>query len=191
MAEITRSLSSSLNSQEIFFLIVSRICEVFDAEDCSIVSLDSQRHTGKTLVRSTDPAVKDADIDLAMYPELEQANESTDLLFVPEVLRGDTARSVIVAPMLAQDMVLRLIHIQFKGKKPSLSEADERFFKVIALTAANALRNAQLFEEMEHRARTDFHRAGNAAPVAGALFDGRPHAPRPAGHHFKRPTVWH
>jgi diguanylate cyclase (GGDEF)-like protein len=156
MAEITRSLSSSLNSQEIFFLIVSRICEVFDAVDCSIVRLDAGKHTGKVLVRSTDPAVKDADIDLLMYPELEQANESRDLLFVPEVLRGDTAHSVVVMPMLVQDAVLGLIHTQLKGKKTALSEGDERFFRVISLTAANALRNAQLFEEMEHRARTDF-----------------------------------
>jgi diguanylate cyclase (GGDEF)-like protein len=156
MAEITRSLSSSLNSQEIFFLIVSRICEVFDGVDCSIVRLDTQNHKGKTLVRSTDPSIKDVEIDLAMYPELEQANESRDLLFVPEVVRGGTVHSVVVMPMLAQETVLGLIHIQLKGKKEALSEGDERFFKVMSLTAANALRNAQLFEEMEHRARTDF-----------------------------------
>jgi diguanylate cyclase (GGDEF)-like protein len=156
MAEITRSLSSSLNSQEIFFLIVSRICEVFDGVDCSIVRLDPQNRTGKTLVRSTDPSIKDVDVDLLMYPELEQANQSRDLLFVPEVVRGDTVHSVVVMPMLAQETVLGLIHIQLKGKKAALSEADERFFRVMSLTAANALRNAQLFEEMEHRARTDF-----------------------------------
>lgn len=156
MAEITRSLSSSLNSQEILFLIVSRICEVFDGVDCAIVRLDTKNRTGKTLVSSTDPSVKDVDIDLSTYPELEQANESRDLLFVPEVVRGDTAQSAIVMPMLVQDAVLGLIHIQLKGKKAALSEADERFFRVISLTAANALRNAQLFEEMEHRARTDF-----------------------------------
>ena len=156
MAEITRSLSSSLNSQEVLFLIASRICEVFDGVDCSIVRLDTQSHTGKTLVRSADPLVKDADVDLLMYPELEEANESRDLLFVPEVVRGDTVQSVIVMPMLAQETLLGLIHIQLKGRKAALNEADERFFRVISLTAANALRNAQLFEEMEHRARTDF-----------------------------------
>jgi diguanylate cyclase (GGDEF)-like protein len=156
MAEITRSLSSSLNSQEILFLIVSRICEVFDGVDCSIVRLDNQNHTAKTLVRSTDQTVKDVDLDLQVYPELEQANESQDLLFVPEVVRGETAHSVIVMPMLVQGAVLGLIHVQLKGRKGALSEGDERFFKVISLTAANALRNAQLFEEAEHRARTDF-----------------------------------
>jgi diguanylate cyclase (GGDEF)-like protein len=155
MAEITRSLSSSLNSQEIFFLIVRRICDVFDAVDCSIVRLDSLARTGRMLVRSSDSSVKDAEIDLSAYPELQQANDSRDLLFVPEVVRAGGIHSVVVMPMLAQDHVLGLIHVQLKGKA-TMSEEDTRFFKVMSLTAANALRNAQLFEEMEHRARTDF-----------------------------------
>jgi diguanylate cyclase (GGDEF)-like protein len=37
-----------------------------------------------------------------------------------------------------------------------LTDSNSRFFEVVASTAANALRNAQLFEEVEHRARTDF-----------------------------------
>ena len=156
MTEITRSLSSSLNSQEIFFLIVRRICEVFGADDCSIVRLDTLNRTGKTLVRASDPAVKDEPIDLQAYQELESANESRDLLFVPEVVREDGVHSVVVMPMLAQDVVLGLIRVQLKGKREVLGEADARFFRVISLIAANALRNAQLFEEMEHRARTDF-----------------------------------
>ncbi len=156
MAEITRSLSSSLNSQEICFLIVSRIREVFDGADCSIVRLDAHKRTGTILVRSSDPSARDEEVDLQAYPELEQANESRDLLFVPEVVRGGTTHSVVVMPMLAQDTVLGLTHFQLKGKKDRLTEADERFFRVMSLTAANALRNAQLFEEMEHRARTDF-----------------------------------
>jgi diguanylate cyclase (GGDEF)-like protein len=156
MAEITRSLSSSLNSQEIFYLIVRRLCEVFDAEDCAIVRIDTVARTGKVLVRSSDPNVKEAEIDLQAYPELEQANDSHDFLFVPEVLRGGVAHSVIVMPMLAQENVLGLIHVQLKDKRLDFSEADARFFRTMSLTAANALRNAQLFEEMEHRARTDF-----------------------------------
>ena len=156
MAEITRSFSSSLNSQEIFYLIVRRIRDVFDAVDCSIVRLDTLNRTGTVLVRSSDPTVKDAPVDLAVYPELEQAQESRDLWFVSEVQRGGGAHSVVAMPMVAQDKVLGLIHVEFKATKPALGESDDRFFRVMSLTAANALRNAQLFEEMEHRARTDF-----------------------------------
>jgi len=54
------------------------------------------------------------------------------------------------------ESVLGLIHVRSPKLGPILPEANIRFFEVMASTAANALRNAQLFEEVEHRARTDF-----------------------------------
>ena len=53
-------------------------------------------------------------------------------------------------------MVLGLIDVRSANFGPLLTDANARFFEVMASTAANALRNAQLFEEVEHRARTDF-----------------------------------
>src|ERR1043166_8485672 len=58
--------------------------------------------------------------------------------------------------MIANESVLGLIYIRSSKLQPTLSEATNRFFEVMASTAANALRNAQLFEEVEQRARTDF-----------------------------------
>src|SRR5262249_55152232 len=63
---------------------------------------------------------------------------------------------IIAIPMIAQDSVLGLIDIRSSKLSPVLTNASARFFEIMASTAANALRNAQLFEEMEHRARTDF-----------------------------------
>jgi diguanylate cyclase (GGDEF)-like protein len=58
--------------------------------------------------------------------------------------------------MVVQDAVLGVIEVLGYNSPFGLSEANVRFFEVMASTAANALRNAQLFEEVEHRARTDF-----------------------------------
>src|SRR5262249_7286618 len=63
---------------------------------------------------------------------------------------------IIAIPMIAQDSVLGLIDIRSSKLSPVLTNASARFFEIMASTAANALRNAQLFEEVEHRARTDF-----------------------------------
>ena len=156
MGEITRSLLSSLNSQEILYLIVTRLCEVFDAAECSIVRLDASSGAGKLLVKSGHPEMRDSQIDLESYPEIPHANVDRDLLFVPEVFGAAGAHSVIVMPMLAQQSVLGIIRVQLKGKWASISEADARFFKMMSATGANALRNAELFEEMEHRSRTDY-----------------------------------
>src|SRR6185436_11259104 len=49
MFEITRSISSSLNTQEILYLIVTRLSEVFGARDCSIVRVDAQTRTARMM----------------------------------------------------------------------------------------------------------------------------------------------
>jgi diguanylate cyclase (GGDEF)-like protein len=156
MAEITRSFSSSLNSQEILYLIVTRLSEVFDSAECSIVRLDADSTTGRLLVRSAQPDVRDREIDLGAHPEIRHANIARDLLFVPEVQRDGMLRSVIVMPMLVQDSVLGIIHVQLNSHWGALSDTDARFFRIMSATAANALNNAHLFEEMEHKARTDY-----------------------------------
>ncbi len=58
--------------------------------------------------------------------------------------------------MRVKNVVLGLIYIRLNVNWQKLSDGDEQFFRVMSATAANALRNAELFEEMEHRARTDF-----------------------------------
>jgi diguanylate cyclase (GGDEF)-like protein len=103
------------------------------------------------MVRSSDPGSKNTLIDLSSTTELQEAYILRKMVFRDE---GD--RSVVAVPMVAQDVVLGLIHVVGKNTGEPPSEATIRFFEVMASTAANALRNAQLFEEVEHRARTDF-----------------------------------
>lgn len=156
MFEITRSISSSLNTQEILYLIVTRLSEVFGATDCSIVRVDPQTRTATTVVKAAEPKLPETDVDLMRSPELLKAFDSQELLFVPGMMRDGIFQSVVAVPMRVQDSVLGLIYIRLNENWQELSEADERFFRVMSATAANALRNAQMFEEMEHRARTDF-----------------------------------
>jgi diguanylate cyclase (GGDEF)-like protein len=155
LGEITRSLQSSLNSQEVLYLIVKRLSEVFDGAECLIVRVNTGS-MAQILVKSDNPDLKDAEIERAEYPEVWQANETRDLLFVPHLSRGGVARSAVVLPMVANDSVLGTIHVQLTVKWHELKETDERFFRIMSATAANALRNAQLFEEMEHKAKTDY-----------------------------------
>lgn len=152
MVEITRALSSSLNSDEVLFSIVSRLCEVLEAEECSIVRIDSKTGTAEIMVKSSALAERNVVIDLDRFPELKQAYASQRLVFVPDA----RPLGIIAVPMIAHESVLGLIYVRSLRLGPFLSEANLRFFEVMASTAANALRNAQLFEEVEHRARTDF-----------------------------------
>jgi diguanylate cyclase (GGDEF)-like protein len=87
---------------------------------------------------------------------MAEAFQSQDLRFAPDVEREGVRQSVIAVPMVVKAAVLGVIHIQLKKIRRSLSDVDTRFYRIVAGTAANALNNAQMFEEMERRASTDF-----------------------------------
>jgi len=152
IVEMTRSLSSSLNSGEVLYSIVSRLREVLDAEECSILRIDPKTGTAMIMVKASQPSERNLEIDLDQHPELKQAYASQSLLFIPDA----KPLGIIAIPMVAQDSVLGLIDVRSAKLSAKLTDATARFFEITASTAANALRNAQLFEEAEHRARTDF-----------------------------------
>ena len=152
MVEITRALSSSLNTDDVLSSIVTRLCEVLEADECSIVRIDPKTGAAKVMVRFPQSDERNLPFDLDQYPELKQAYISRCFLYMPDA----KPVGVFAVPMIANESVLGLICVRSSKLGPILSDANARFFEVMASTAANALRNAQLFEEMEHRARTDF-----------------------------------
>ena len=166
VAEVTTALSV-FNNREILYLIAERISGIFDGSECLIVQV-GEGGAGKILVKSGHRNLRDAAIDLQAYPEIRQVNESRKLSFAPRAERGGVPRSVAAVPMLAHGSVLGIIYVEFQERRSSLRQTDERFFETMAAAGANALRNAQLFDEMEHKTRSDYltglvnHRSFNA-----------------------------
>ncbi len=64
MFEITRSISSSLNTKEVLYLIVTRLSEVFGARDCSIVRVDVLTRKARIMVKSSEPKLPETEMDL-------------------------------------------------------------------------------------------------------------------------------
>lgn len=166
MLEITRALASSLRTGEILYIIVSKLREVVDAIECSIVRIEPGGNTGTILATSQDPTTRDVTIDLSDYPELIAAYKSQRTLLIPDVRkdlrvaasqssRAASTRSVLAVPMIFQQSVLGVIGLRM-DRNLEMSERTIQFFEVVASASANALRNAQLFEEVEHLSRTDF-----------------------------------
>src|SRR5215467_14455814 len=84
MVEITRALSTSLNTDDVLFSIVSRLCEVFDAEECSIVRIDPKTTAATIVVTVPNTEQRNVSIQLDQYPELKQAFDSRRFLYIPE-----------------------------------------------------------------------------------------------------------
>jgi diguanylate cyclase (GGDEF)-like protein len=155
-AEISQTLVSSMNSREVLYLIVTRISEVFDGSECSIVQLGEGGQLGKILVKAANPNLRDSPLDLQAYPEIRQASESHELLFLPNAERGGTPCSVVSIPMSVHGVTLGVVHVQFSRVSSLLSESHRRFLRTMTAAGGNAVRNAQLFEEVEHKSRTDY-----------------------------------
>jgi len=151
MVETTRALSSSLNTEDVLYSIVSRLCEALEAEDCSICRIDPKTGTVR-MMKASKPEERNIEINLDDHPQLKQAYTLRQVLFIQQ---SKTA-SILTIPMLVNDSVLGLLEVRNAKLGSAPTEANLRFFEVMASTAANALRNAQLFEEVEQRARTDY-----------------------------------
>jgi diguanylate cyclase (GGDEF)-like protein len=152
MVEMTRALSSSLNTDDVLYSIVSRLREVLEAEECSIFRMDPKTADAQVMMKASNPQERNVEVDIDHYPELKQAHASRRLLFIPDA----KPMGIIAIPLVINETVLGLIDVRSVRLPPIMTEANARFFEVLASTAANALRNAQLFEEVEQRARTDF-----------------------------------
>jgi diguanylate cyclase (GGDEF)-like protein len=152
MVEMTRALSTSLNTDDVLFSIVSRLREVLDAEECAIFRVDPKTTAAQIMMKASNPQERNTDVNIDHYPELKQAYTSRRLLYMPDA----KPMGIIAIPMVVNEAVLGLIDVRSAKLPPIMTEANARFFEVLASTAANTLRNAQLFEEVEQRARTDF-----------------------------------
>jgi GAF domain-containing protein len=156
MTEITRALSSSLDSKEILYLIVTRLAEVAHAEDVQIIQVHDGMDTAEVVTQSSEPHPRFMPVAIRDYPAMLQALESKELQFIMADPENGLAQSTIAVPMVVNDNITGLIYIQIAGASKPPSELEKRFYQIMAGTAANALHNAQLLEETERRARTDF-----------------------------------
>ncbi len=151
MVEMTHALSSSLNTDDVLYSIVSRLREVLGAQECSIYRIDPKTGAAR-MMRASNPSERNVEVNIGEYPELKQAYDSRQLLFLPDA----KPMGVVAIPMVVNESVLGLIELRSDNLSRVMTEANTRFLVVMGSTAANALRNAQLFEEVQQRARTDF-----------------------------------
>jgi diguanylate cyclase (GGDEF)-like protein len=131
---------------------VHRLRDALEAEECCIYRIDSRTGDAQMMMKASNPAERNISVDLERHPELKQASISRELRIVPD---GKSA-GLIAIPMLVNDSLLGLIEVRSARWRPIMAGSNVRFFEVISGAASNALRNAELFAEVERRAHTDF-----------------------------------
>ncbi len=159
--KLTYLVSSTLDPQEILYLIVKKISEVIPVTRCSIIRIGDDQKYATVVSAFEDPKPMNIKLDLAKYPEIRKAFTSkrpviikdavTDPLMekVRDIIFPLNIRSIMVLPIVFREEVIGTLFLRTSRKGYTFSENEIRLCSAVANASANALYNAFLFEKME------------------------------------------
>jgi two-component system sensor histidine kinase ChiS len=173
--EILQEIGGTLQFGDIVQSVALRLGETFGLDRCSIF-LAGESEEVRLVASYEDPSIRNLVVDLDRYPELRQAFNSGETVFIPdaandpmfhevrEQLHLRNVRSIVVVPIRWRGSVIGAIFLRTERDAPAFSDSDIRFCQVVASLAAKALRNAHRFESLM-RATQDVSHAQRTAEL--------------------------
>jgi len=161
IVEVTSLASSTLDPQEILYLIVKKIAEIIPVVRCSMIRVDSEHNYAYVVATFENPRLKSITLDLNKYPEIREAlatrtpvvisDVKTDPLMtdVRDVLSPLGVKSIVVLPVFYKDTIIGTLFLRTSRSGRSFTEDEITFCSTVANTAANALYSAFLYEKSE------------------------------------------
>ncbi|GAB4416988.1 MAG: sensor domain-containing diguanylate cyclase [Thermodesulfovibrionales bacterium] len=159
--EVTYLVSSTLDPQEILYLIVKKISEIIPVTRCSIIRVDGENRYAYVVATFEDPKLRNIRLDLNKYPEIRRALTSKEPVVISDV-RTDPImervrdiifplgiRSIVVIPIVFHEEVIGTLFLRTSRAGHAFSEDEIKLCNAIANASANSLYNAFLFEKME------------------------------------------
>jgi diguanylate cyclase (GGDEF)-like protein len=148
MVEMTRTLAASMNSEDVYGVVVEGLSGAMPGGRFAVARVVD----GSVLFEARSWGEKDqAPMPLEEHPSLRRAYEEKKT-----VVSTEAGRAEAVVPMITQGEVIGLLWCRGEDGRGGFQAISFHLFEVVASTAANALRNVRLLEEMKHIARTDF-----------------------------------
>jgi two-component system cell cycle response regulator len=176
ISELASIFSSTLDPQEILYLIVEKLSSMIPVTRCSIIGIKTSRDKTMEVVSTfEDPKITHLKLELKKYPEIRKAisskepvvirNASKDPVMksVKDIITKLGIKSIIVVPILFRSEVIGTLYLRTSRKEHAFADREINLCTAIASSAANSLNNAFLFEavkseraELEKLAITDF-----------------------------------
>ena len=161
--ELSRSLFSTLEAEELYGRVAQSAMQVLRADDASLMLLDENREL--TIAHSTSMRPEDASKvrqalgeriagRVAQWPEPVVINEdvSLDERFLGiEALRR--IHAAIVCPLTMRNQLLGVLNVNRVDRRERFTERDRRNAMVLASLVSLSLGNARLHKELQTRLR--------------------------------------
>ncbi len=164
--EISRTLSATLETEEILDTIVNKVAKITNASRASIVLIDKGKNLGYVLASHDNPNVRNLMIDLKKYPEIKVVVDTKEPVVIDDISNNPLMKevkemvkdfkevSVLVVPIVCDEEVLGTIFLRTRRSTRNFSQKEVYFCQVVANASFNALKNAHLYrtiqEEKEH-----------------------------------------
>jgi PAS domain S-box-containing protein len=167
LLELTQTLVSTLDFQEILYTMVSRIAEVVQVDRVSIVLVPDAHDVGYVVAASDDQAVFNLKLDLQKYPEILHVMESREALTIADVethpvldgvrssVTGVGLSALSLIPIVWEEHAMGVLFIRGSDAKGALSDRQLGLCKVLANATAIALRNARILQTLRDETRRD------------------------------------
>lgn len=160
--EILQEIAGSLNFVDVVQSVARRLGEAFGLDRCSIFLVELGGQRVRLVASYEDPSIRNYVVDLDRYPELKQAIESGETVFIPDAaadpslkgvqgaLANRRVKSITVVPITWRASAIGAIFLRTFRDGASFSDADVEFCQVVASLTAKALRNAHRFERLKN-----------------------------------------
>src|SRR5438477_98950 len=201
MVDILHEVTDSLKPDEIYHILARRVARVLNISKCSMVHAKPGDRMGVVVAAYENPMLRNLEIELARYPEIEAAlangrlvlvrDVATDPLYEKERMRWERegikvpTRSAAALPFNMRDRQVGVFFLRTTGDDPPLTPADAQFAESVIKSAVAAIEKAYDFESavsdkqrLEKLASTDaltgcMNRRALADALAGELDRAR------------------
>jgi len=168
LIDITRLVASTLDTKKVLNLLVQKVEKILDIDRCSVLFIEGgDPRFGYVMASQDNPDIDKFEIDLMKYPEVKKAMETGEIVVIDDALEAPIVsevgnriqqagfNSLLVVPMAHGDEMFGTLLLRAASAKKGFGDWEVKFCQVVANASANALKNAQLFQEIKRQAITD------------------------------------
>ncbi|OGF98129.1 MAG: hypothetical protein A2Z06_04075, partial [Candidatus Glassbacteria bacterium RBG_16_58_8] len=168
LLDITQLIVSTLDTKKLLTLLVHKVEGALEVDRCSVLFVEKENpRIGYVMASQDDPEVDRLEIDLVKYPEVKRSIETGHSVVIDDVLedplmsefgnelRGAGFKSLLVVPLTHGEETFGTLLLRAARAKGGFSDWEIKFCQIVANASANALKNAELFQELKQQAITD------------------------------------
>lgn len=162
LVDILHDVTGDLSPDEIYHLLVRRVARALGIARCSLVLARPGDSTGIVATAYENPGLRNLQVDLARYPEIQMALEKQEPVLIPDIrddplyatvrksweIEGHAVevRSVIALPFQLDFRQAGVFFMRTTADEPPLTPDDVAFADTVIKAAVSAIRKAQLIE---------------------------------------------